>query len=158
MDKDWEKQRNVVLSCYLKNWKVRKEWKLAYEWKCSRYRHLDSYGFQNSCWNASRPLVHHPQRKRIRNQPEWSKGEWSVLISQELPHTHRQRKFTSPILQTTNLRPILTHSLAGLNKDPDLPRFKISTLHLLLKELGFVQEANKSKAISAERECITLAS
>lgn len=95
---------------------------------------------------SSRGPVLTPSKKRQRKRKQKNSRE---LKYDEFTRSCIRRKVHSFFLR--NQPPTLNAILAEVNKDPDLPDFKKTTLNTLLKEMGFEYNKRGNKSIMIER-------
>lgn len=95
---------------------------------------------------ASKGIVVTANRTRLRKKE--NKNSRNVKYDSYVKSGIR-KKVHNYFLQ--NIPPTLNAILCLVNNDPDLPNFKRSTLHTLLKEIGFVYEQKGKKSLLTER-------
>lgn len=95
---------------------------------------------------ASKGVIVSSNRTRLRKKE--NKNSRNVKYDSYVKSAIR-KKIHNYFLQ--NIPPTLNAVLCLVNNDPDLPNFKRSTLHTLLKEIGFVYEQKGKKSLLTER-------
>lgn len=95
---------------------------------------------------ASKGVTFAPSKTRVRKKE--NKNSRNIKYDSFVKSSIR-RKVYNYFLQ--NIPPSLNSILTLVNGDPDLPKFKRSTLHTLLKEIGFVYEQKGKKSLLSER-------
>lgn len=95
---------------------------------------------------ASKGVIVSSNRTRLRKKE--NKNSRNVKYDSYVKSAIR-KKIHNYFLQ--NIPPTLNAVLCLVNNDPDLPNFKRSTLHTLLKEIGFVYEQKGKKSLLTEK-------